>query len=327
MGSFSISRELALPTKPMELDTNRASWKWVGCDCSAASPCFSQSRCDALATHRRVPSVPLSLRMPDLPSTRAMVRWMGTNEPFMVDAITSILRNACATPGALFVDSGMNEGMWTVLGSHCACHTVGIEPQPQCLPSVRDGLRINGLSARVVNAMRAPTDSSLSIDTSAPCHGGFQPNGSGRAWGPRHERVESFRLDDLDELKDPRASVALWHLDVEGAEIPVLRSASKLFATRRIERVLFEVSLKRWGRFGIATRQAGLDELRAIFAGWTCTYACNGRPFPGTPVPRFQVYCAPPWNEHSDLGWGLFDVFCVAPGVDPLWNATRPTTL
>ena len=100
MGSFSISRELALPTKPMELDTDRASWKWVGCDCSAASPCFSRSRCDALATHRRVPSVPLSLRMPDLPSTRAMVRWMGTNEPFMVDAITSILRNACATPGA-----------------------------------------------------------------------------------------------------------------------------------------------------------------------------------------------------------------------------------
>lgn len=321
---FSISKELALPTKPMELDTDRVSWKWVGCDCSAASPCFSRSRCDALSTHRRVPSVPLSLRMPDLPATRAMVRWMGTNEPFMVDAITSILRAACSTSDAVFVDSGMNEGMWTVLGAHFGCHTIGIEPQPQCLPPVREALRINGLSARVVNAMLAPTDVSVSIDTSAPCHGGFQPpNGSGRAWGPRHERVESFRLDDLDELKDPRTHVALWHLDVEGAEIPVLRSAARLLATRRIERILFEVSLKRWGRFGIASKQAGLDELRAMFAGWTCTWACNGRPFPWTPVPRFQVYCAPPWNEHSDLGWGLFDVFCVAPGIVPMWNATR----
>ena len=27
-------------------------------------------------------------------------------------------------------------------------------------------------------------------------------------------------------------------------------------------------------------------------------------------------------DDVHDLGWGLFDVFCVAPGVDPLWNAT-----
>ena len=150
--------------------------------------------------------------------------------------------------------------------------------------------------------------------------------GRDRNAAARHRWIRSFRIDDLDELKDPRTFVALWHLDVEGAEIPVLRSAVKLFATRRIERILFEVSLKRWGRFGIASKQAGLNELRAIFAGWTCTYACNGRPFPWTPVPRFQVYCAPPWNEHSDLGWGLFDVYCVAPGIVPMWNATRSTT-
>jgi len=323
---FSLSKELALPTKPMELDTDRTPWKWVGCDCSPTSPCFSQSRCAALATHRRVPSVPPALRMPDLDSTRAMVRWIGTNEPFMVDAITSILRAACSASDAVFVDSGMNEGTWTVLGAHFGCRTVGIEPQPQCLPSVREGLRINGLSARVYNALLAPTDTSVSVDTSAPCHGGLQPNGSERAAhdpAARHQWIQSLRLDELDELKDPRTFVALWHLDVEGAEIPVLRSAAKLFAARRIERVLFEVSLRRWGKLGIASKQAGLDELRAMFAGWTCTWACNGRPFPWRPIARRAVYCAPPWNEHSDLGWGLFDVYCVAPGVDPAWNATR----
>jgi len=328
MKSFSISKELALPTKPMELDTDRNPWQWVGCDCSAASPCFSRSRCDALASHRRVPSVPLALRMPDLPGTRSMVRWMGTNEPFIVDAITSILRVACASPDAVFVDSGTNEGMWTVLGAHFRCRTVGIEPQPQCLPSVREGLRINGLSARVYNALLAPTDTSVSIDTSAPCHGGFQPAASERAAhdpAAHHQWIQSFRLDDLDELKSPHTFVALWHLDVEGAEIPVLRSAARLLATRRIQRVLFEVSLKRWGRLGIPGKQAGLAELRALFAGWTCTWACNGRPFPWAAVERHTVYCAPPWNEHSDLGWGLFDVFCVAPGIDPAWNATRPS--
>ena len=325
---FSISKELALPTKPMELDTDRVPWNWTGCDCSAASPCFSRARCDALVTHQRVPSVPLALRMPDTDRTRAMVRWMGTNEPFMVDAITSILRAACATSGAVFVDSGMNEGMWTLLGAHFTCHTIGIEPQPQCVPPVLTALDHNGLGARVINAFLSPSPMTASIDTSAPCHGGFQPSALARAprdVTSRHKWVESLRLDELEEFRDPNTYIALWHLDVEGAEIPVLRSAAKLFSRRQVERVLFEVSLKRWGKFGIASKQAGLDELRALFAGWTCTWACNGKPFPWRPIARREVYCAPPWNEHSDLGWGLFDVFCVAPGVNPMWNATRPT--
>ena len=61
---FSVSKELALPTKPMELNTDRVPWNWTGCDCSAASPCFSQARCDALVTHQRVPSVPPALLRP-----------------------------------------------------------------------------------------------------------------------------------------------------------------------------------------------------------------------------------------------------------------------
>ena len=323
---FSLSEELALPTKPIELDTNRVPWKWVGCNCNLSSPCFSKARCDALATHRRVRSVPIALRMPDVEDTRAMVRWMGTNEPFMVDAITSILRAACPTAGALFVDSGMNEGMWTLLGAHFSCHTIGIEPQPQCIPPVMAALEHHGLGARVINAFLAPSPMTAGVDTFAPCHGGFQPSALAHAprdSTPRHSSVASLRLDELEELKDPNTSIVLWHLDVEGAEIPVLRSAAKLFAARRIERVLFEVSLKRWGKFGITSKQEGLDELRALFVGWTCTWACTGHPFPWRPVARRALYCASPWNVHSDLGWGLFDVYCVAPGVDPLWNATR----
>ena len=327
MQSFFISRELALPTKRSELDTDRVPWKWVDCDCAPTSPCFSQSRCEALAVHQRVPSVPHTLRMPDLAGARAMVRWMGTNEPFMVDAITSILRATCTASRAgpaYFVDSGMNEGMWTVLGAHFGCRAIGIEPQPQCLEAVHTGLRLNGLRAKVVNALLAPSPTTVSIDASAPCHGGFQPfrlEHEPRDW--RHAQVPSFRLDDMAELVEANARIALWHLDVEGAEIPVLRSAAKLFASRKIERVLFEVSLKRWTKFGIADRQGGLNELRTLFTGWACTWACNGRPFPFTPVARRAVYCAPPWNVHSDLGWGLFDVYCVAPGVNPVWNATR----
>ena len=322
---FSLSKELALPTKPVELDTNRIPWAWVGCDCNATSPCFSQSRCEALAMHRRVPSVSPTLLMADLAGARAMVRWVGTNEPFMVDAITTILRATCHRPGAFFIDSGMNEGAWTVLGAYFGCRTIGIEPQPQCIASADASLKINGLNAHILNAFLTPSPMTSSIDTSVPCNGGFQPsNGTGRtSRNSRHAQVGSLRLDDLAELWDAHASIALWHLDVEGVEIPVLRSAARLFAARKIERVIFEISLKRWGKFGVDSKKAGLDELKKLFEGWTCTWACNGRLFPWTPVARREVYCAPPWNEYSDLGWGLFDVYCVAPGVDPVWNATH----
>ena len=320
---FSLSSELALPPKPIELDADRTPWKWVRCDCNVTSPCSSESRCHALEMQWRISSVPSTLRMPDVAGVRAMVRWIGTNEPFMVDAIMAILASACVTADALFIDSGMNEGMWTVLGAFSKCRTVGIEPQPQCLPPARMALDYNELTARTINALLAPIPTTATIDTSKPCFGGFQPNEAHSVQGKsRHAQVGSLRLDELDELKNPNVHIALWHLDVEGAEIPVLRSAAKLFANRRIDRVLFEITLKRWGQFGISSKKEGLDELRRLFSGWTCTWACNGRAFPWAPVPRHQVYCGRPWNVHSDLGWGLFDVFCVAPGVDPLWNAT-----
>ena len=182
----------------------------------------------------------------------------------------------------------------------------------------------SGVSKSVLQKLTSAPHS-RSIDTSAPCFGGFQPsNGTGRtSRNSRHAQVGSLRLDDLAELRDAHASIALWHLDVEGVEIPVLRSAARLFAARKIERVIFEISLKQWGKFGVYSKKAGLDELKKLFEGWTCTWACNGRLFPWTPVARREVYCAPPWNEYSDLGWGLFDVYCVAPGVDPVWNATH----
>ena len=114
--------------------------------------------------------------------------------------------------------------VWTVLSAHFGCRTIGIEPQPQCIASAATGLKVNGLSARIINALLAPSPITLRVDTSKPCFGGFQGSGPGRNQsGERYAQVASLRLDDLAELRDERASVVLWHLDVEGAEILVLR--------------------------------------------------------------------------------------------------------
>mmetsp|Transcript_76532 Transcript_76532/g.127577 ORF Transcript_76532/g.127577 Transcript_76532/m.127577 type:complete len:518 (-) Transcript_76532:369-1922(-) len=328
---FSLSSELVLPFQWSVLEMIHR--EWVLCDCDPASPCFSASRCHEAARYRRAPLVPEKLLMPNLAGARKMVRWVGTNEPFMVDAIVSILRSTCSSVGAKFVDSGMNEGMWTVLAAAFGCRPIGIEPQPQCISSVQAALQVNRLSAVILNAMLAPTDTAVTIDTSQPCFGGKQmladvngendPSGGETAEATKFgARVGSIRLDSLKQLFKPQAHVELWHLDVEGAEIKVLRSASRLFAAGKIKRVIFEVSHLLWSRFGIASIGEGYRELKSIFTGWTCTWACNDLPFPWQPVPLKRVYCAWPWNQNYDLGYGLFDVFCVAPGVDRIWNST-----
>jgi hypothetical protein len=64
-------------------------------------------------------------------------------------------------------------------------------------------------------------------------------------------------------------------LDVEGAEVLAIRSATHLLAANRIKRVMLEVQPALWSKFGIRKEQ-GLLELRSHFAQWRCTVACNG---------------------------------------------------
>lgn len=328
---FWLSKELLQPG-PKRIDlvhfTGDGEFRlrdseWVFCDCDRSSPCFSSSRCDALARHERLPLILESLLMPDVEGSRETVRFMGTNEPFMVEAIVSIFRATCG-PRAHFVDSGMNEGMWTLLGAAFGCNVIGIEPQPQCIRSASLALRINNLSAHVVKALLAPADLTVQVDTKKRCHAGWQsPQLSSPHVESRQMSIHSMRLDSLPQLKHGSSRVELWHLDVEGAEIPVLRSAAKLFAHHKIKRVIMEIGHNRWARYGIPSIHDGYNELRVIFNGWTCTWACNGQTFPWAPVAFRQVHCVHPWNVNLDLGWGVFDIFCVAPGVEAFWSANR----
>ena len=64
------------------------------------------------------------------------------------------------------------------------------------------------------------------------------------------ELVEASRLDAVI----PAAQrIELWHLDVEGGEIPALRSAKALFTAGRIERLMVETLPFRWKHFGVRT--------------------------------------------------------------------------
>lgn len=108
---------------------------------------------------------------------------------------------------------------------------------------------------------------------------------------PRHP-PHDLRSATLTELLPAHDRVALWHLDVEGAELDVLDSAAALFAARRVDRVMLEFVPVRWERFGVQ-QEAGLKRARRIFSGWSCARVCDGAPYDFAAPPAYPKRCQP----------------------------------
>lgn len=197
-------------------------------------------------------SSPLLISQYVLPELRVIKRF----EPFMITVMASILRSVCPAGGVL-VDSGANDGAWSLLAASMGCTAVAIEPQPFCVGLLNAAAQENGptLSSRlkVVNAILAPITSrhhpGVPTDT---CIGEMQalPDGrttsaiTHRPMGLGRSNTTSVPVVSLDALVEDTLAdnhVDLWHVDTEGAELLVLRSAARLFASRLIDRVILEL--------------------------------------------------------------------------------------
>ena len=235
----------------------------------------------------------------------------------------------------VLVDSGANEGMWSILaGAHGGCSVLAIEPQPSCVRLVNSSLLKNAahLDGRVslLPRLLSPTPQVLEMSVLSECDGGgtFTREGMINSVGkfipmsPGVERklqkvpVPSTRLDEVSVLQGKHKIIELWHLDVEGAELLALRSAERLFAERRIRRVMVEVTTSKWRSFGIE-EQAGLAELQHIFEGWTCTVGCNKAPYSwksgNLGVCDNHAGSRSPQAYQGTLV--ALDVYCLAPGL------------
>ena len=213
------------------------------------------------------------------------VSFMFSSEELATTAVMSRMFNAskASWAGRLFVDSGANEGLWSNLAASMGIRALAVEPQLRCLgyiaaAATRNRLATLELHQKVISA----TAFSLPVrDDECAGTSQYLPNGhTADVWKSapskrttRYVRVSSI---SLDELVGPSVQVGLWHLDTEGAEVPVLRSASRLIAERRLRNVILEWRPRRWGRFNISM-QAGIDEANRTFAGWTCRDACGHR--------------------------------------------------
>eukprot|EP01062_Namystynia_karyoxenos_P021818 TRINITY_DN18318_c0_g1_i1.p2 TRINITY_DN18318_c0_g1~~TRINITY_DN18318_c0_g1_i1.p2 ORF type:complete len:400 (+),score=130.00 TRINITY_DN18318_c0_g1_i1:72-1271(+) len=194
-----------------------------------------------------------------------------------------VLRPACAAdPAPLFVELGSNEGAHGMLAAQWGCRTIQVEPQPQCMVDLAFSVALARTrhTGRVINAFVSDKNYSLPVPW-RQCHGTkqFRTTGvgnkydDGEGWmkegftvpvSPSRppKQVQSVRVDDIvDE------NVFFLKLDVEGAEVGALRSASRLLRQHVVSHLLIEFSPLHWRQFG-QSREADIAAVAdAIAAG------------------------------------------------------------
>ncbi len=147
-------------------------------------------------------------------------------------------------PGMTFLDIGANEGVYSVFAARrvgAAGAVWSFEPSRREIDRLKRNLAINGLAARVFPIALAESAGEAELTVAGYGHEGQNTIG-GMAYEDTEvasrERVEIARLDDIVEREAP-ARIDAMKLDVEGAELRVLRGAEAALGRYR-PIVLFE---------------------------------------------------------------------------------------
>jgi FkbM family methyltransferase len=167
------------------------------------------------------------------------------------------------TPRQKVIDVGANIGMYTVLMAGLvgpSGKVTAYEPNPDILPYLSENVAVNWFNDRVDIRAAAASD----ISGRVPLYVAERFMGNSSLLAPdssyfahvpmdtvREVEVDVEPLDDAVELPD---RVDLVKMDVEGAELRVMRGMTRLLAERRVDRVAFEVYSERmgpdWPEFG-----------------------------------------------------------------------------
>ena len=148
-------------------------------------------------------------------------------------------------PGMTFLDIGANDGLYTTLASKCVGPHGAVwafEPSSRELSRLERNLELNHLTVRVFPLALADSNEPAELKVAPYGHEGLNTLGSfvheidsGGA-----EKVQLARLDDI-LVQNPLAHLDFIKLDVEGAELRVLKGAATTLQRYRPV-ILFEVS-------------------------------------------------------------------------------------
>lgn len=132
-------------------------------------------------------------------------------------------------PHSVFIDVGANIGLYTIWAIDCGASVIAVEPNAQSLVRLRENLALNCYTADVRAVVLADRVGALAItrDLDNQNHLVFDPSSVS-------ERYDVVRADTLDAIVGEDAYVDGLKIDVEGAELLVLRGAEQLLSRQRV---------------------------------------------------------------------------------------------
>lgn len=155
--------------------------------------------------------------------------------------------------GGTFIDVGANVGNYSVLASRRVGETglvVGFEPVAGTYARFIDHLAINGtvnvIPFNAAVAAAAGTAEMVYADDSGLSY-------IGKVEKSKFQRTQKCAVLSLDDILPPlieSREIDLMKIDVEGAELGVLRGAEQLLRNRQIKRLFIEIFPANLARFG-----------------------------------------------------------------------------
>jgi FkbM family methyltransferase len=197
---------------------------------------------------------------------------MASGRPYeegMLNAMAASLH-----PGDVVVDVGANIGNHTLfLAAVAGCRVVAYEPNPELVAGLRDSIEANGLQEQVT--LR---DVGVHSRRARGVLADLDPGNLGAQSVAVAETSGDFGVVALDEESFP-GRVAAIKVDVEGAELEVLRGARNL-----IERDHPRLFVESGTLAGFQEVRAFLEELGYVLTGtYNLTPTHSYRPAVGTP--------------------------------------------
>mmetsp|Transcript_15055 Transcript_15055/g.54274 ORF Transcript_15055/g.54274 Transcript_15055/m.54274 type:complete len:698 (-) Transcript_15055:279-2372(-) len=165
-------------------------------------------------------------------------------------------KSKCSSVLCTFVDMGMNDGFYAMLASALGSHVRTIEPQPNCIDRFSAAMVLNPprMPLHVYNAF-VGTKVGFGYNERGQCIGSHE--------GSRLPKDNAFietPFVTLDTIVGEAINVTLLHIDSEGAEVDILRSATKLVRQKRIQNMIIELKPVWWHTVGVE-RKEGITEL------------------------------------------------------------------
>lgn len=239
----------------------------------------------------------------------------GQYEPQETAILLSLIR-----PGSTFVDVGANWGYYTLLAARRvgpAGRVIAVEPDPRMFAVLDANVRRNGfdwVTASRVAALDQPGEATLlGFDETAGNFGTSTVGGADDRHDVPRYRVATAPLDAI--LAEARVdTVHVMKVDVEGAEVAVLRGLAQHLARASVDRLLLELHPTLLAAAGYRVEDATALLHQYGYRGWRIDHSPAVARAAYYGHRQARCWIRPLGEEHDPWPHQLW----VRPGLDPL---------